>query len=196
MFKHHFGVLPDSLSKTKLSNKLFIVDSTTITLFSEIFKDCGNANANGKKKGGVKAHVLIRAKDNVPCFINITSASTNDKTVMPKLELPKGSILVMDKGYNSYMPMAEWTKKGISWVTRLNKRARWECAEEKQVSEKMAAHGVRSDKIILLGNPEKAHKVPLQEARLVTYYDEETGKEFEFLTKSFYLPVCLLLAIT
>lgn len=184
LFRHHFGVLPDSLPAGKLSDKLFIVDSTTITLFSEIFKACGNANGNGKKKGGVKAHVLIRAKDNVPCFVNITSASTNDKTVMPRLELPKGSILVMDKGYNSYLPMAEWTEKGVSWVTRLNKRARWECVEEKSVSEKMAANGVRSDKIILLGTPGKAHKVPLQPARLVTYYDKETGKEFEFLTNN------------
>ena len=184
LFRHHFGVLPDSLPEGKISDKLFIIDSTTVTLFSEIFKACGNADANGKKKGGIKAHVLIRAKDNVPCFVHITSASTNDKTVMPKLDLPKGSILVMDKGYNSYLPMAEWTKKGVTWVTRLNKGARWECVEELQVSERMAAHGVRSDKKILLGNPEKANKVPLQEARLVTYFDKETGKEFEFLTNN------------
>jgi hypothetical protein len=184
LFRCHFGVLPDSLPKCKLSDKLFIVDSTTITLFSEVFKACGNANANGKKKGGIKAHVLIRAKDNVPCFVHVTSASTNDKTVMPQLDLPKGSILVMDKGYNSYLPMAEWTKKGVTWVTRLNKRARWECMEELPVSEKMITHGVRSDKKIVLGNPEKANKVPLQEARLVTYFDKETGKEFEFLTNN------------
>jgi hypothetical protein len=122
-----------------------------------------------------------------PVFVHLTSASTNDKTVMPKLDLPKGSILVMNKGYNSYKPMAEWTRKGITWVTRLNKRARWECVEERPVSEKMATHGVRSDKKIMLGNPEKAKKVPLQEARLITYYDEEKGREFEFLTNNMEL---------
>ncbi len=187
LYKHHFGALPDSMPKGKLSDKLFIVDSTTITLFSEVFKACGNAKSNGKKKGGVKAHVMIRAKDNIPCFVNITSASTNDKTVMPDLKLPKGSILVMDKGYNSYLPMAEWTKSGVTWVTRLNKAARWEYIEEKPVNDKMVDHGVRSDKIILLGSPEKAHKVPLQQARLITYYDKETGKEFEFLTNNMEL---------
>ncbi|MDB5089301.1 MAG: Transposase domain protein [Mucilaginibacter sp.] len=184
LFKYHFGVLPDSLPKGKLSDKIFIVDSTTVTLFSEVFKACGNAKANGKKKGGVKAHVMIRAKDNVPCFVHITSASTNDKTVMPQLNLPKGSILVMDKGYNSYIPMAEWTKKGVTWVTRLNKRASCECVEERPVSDKMIANGIRSDKNILLGNPEKANKVPLLEARLITYYDEETDKEFQFITNN------------
>lgn len=184
LFRHHFGVLPDSLPKGNISDRIFIVDSTTITLFSEVFKACGNANANGKKKGGVKAHVLIRAKDDVPCFVHIAEASGNDKTVMPKLNLPKGSVLVMDKGYNSYLPMAEWTRQGVTWVTRLNKRARWECVEERPVSEKMASHGVRRDRYILLGNPEKANKVPLQQARLITYYDEDTGKEFDFLTNN------------
>src|ERR1700744_5933395 len=52
LFKHHFGVLPDSLPKCRISDKIFIIDSTTITLFSDVFKACGNANANGKKKGG------------------------------------------------------------------------------------------------------------------------------------------------
>ncbi len=183
-FRHHFEVLPDSLPRGRISDKIFVVDSTTITLFSDVFKACGNANANGKKKGGVKAHMLIRAKDDMPCFVHITEAAANDKTVMSKLSLPQGSVLVMDKGYNSYLPMSEWTKQGVTWVTRLNKRARWECVEERPVDERMAANGVRRDRYILLGNPEKAKKVPLQPARLITYYDEETGKEFEFLTNN------------
>jgi len=184
LFRHHFGVLPDSLPKGRIRDNIFIVDSTTITLFSDVFKACGNANASGKKKGGIKAHMLIRAKDDMPHFVHITEAAANDVTIMPKLSLPKGSILVMDKGYNSYLPMAGWTKQGVTWVTRLNKRARWECVEERPVDEKMADKGVRRDRYIILGNPEKAKKVPLQPARLITYYDEETGKEFEFLTNN------------
>jgi hypothetical protein len=195
LFKHHFGVLPDSLPKGRVSDKIFIVDSTTITLFSEVFKACGNAKSNGKKKGGVKAHVLIKAKDDVPCFVHITAASSNDKTVMAKLILPKGSILVMDKGYNSYLPMAEWTKQGVTWVTRLNKRARWECVEEKPVDKKIASHGVRRDRFIVLGNPEKANKTPLQQARLVTYYDKGTDKEFEFLTNNMELSALTITGI-
>lgn len=184
LYQHHFKSLPDSPIKGKLTDKLFIVDSTTITLFSEIFKACGNAMANGKKKGGIKAHVLIRAKEDTPCFVHITAASAKDTCIMPKLNLPKGSILVMDKGYNSYVPMAEWTKSGITWVTRINKRARWVSTEDRPVSERMSAQGVRSDKNIRLGNPEKANKLPLQDARLITYYDKDTGKEFEFLTNN------------
>src|SRR5690606_18086424 len=130
----YYGFSPDSRLRGKLNERLFIVDSTTITLFSEVFKACGNAMANGRKKGGVKAHTLIRAKDDVPCFVHITEAAASDRKVMPALHLPPGSILVMDKGYNSYIPMAKWTKQNVSWVTRLNIRACWQVLEEFPVS--------------------------------------------------------------
>ena len=182
--KRYYGFSPDSRLKGKLNERLFIVDSTTITLFSEVFKACGNAMANGRKKGGVKAHTLIRAKDDVPCFVHITQAATPDSTIMPRLNLPPGSILVMDKGYKSYIPMAQWTKQNITWVTRLNTRACWEVTEELLVSEKFKNNGVISDKMIILGNRTRKSKVPLQEARIVVYYDQASGRTFEFLTNN------------
>lgn len=182
--KRYYGFSPDSRLKGKLNERLFIVDSTTITLFSEVFKACGNAMANGRKKGGVKAHTLIRAKDDVPCFVHLTQAATSDRTIMPGLNLPPGSILVMDKGYNHYIPMAQWTKQNVTWVTRLNARACWEVLEELPVSEKFKDNGVISDKLVILGNRTRKAKVPLQEARIVVYYDQASGKTFEFLTNN------------
>lgn len=182
--KRYYGFSPDSRLKGKLNERLFIVDSTTITLFSEVFKACGNAMANGRKKGGVKAHTLIRTKDDVPCFVHITEAAASDRTIMPHLNLPPGSILVMDKGYNSYIPMAQWTIRKVTWVTRLNTRACCQVLEDLPVSEKFKNNGVISDKLIILGNRSRKAKVPLQEARIVVYYDQASGKTFEFLTNN------------
>jgi hypothetical protein len=182
--RRYYGFLPDSRFKGKLNERLFIIDSTTITLFSEVFKACGNAMGNGRKKGGVKAHTLLRAKDDVPFFVHITAASANDTTIMPRLNLPSGSILVMDRGYNSYIPMAAWTKQGVTWITRLNKAACWELLEELPVSDKLKANGVISDKWVALGNQTRTHKVPLQQARIVVYCDKQTGREFQFLTNN------------
>lgn len=180
----YYGFSPDSRLKGKLTERLFIVDSTTITLFSEVFKACGNAMGNGRKKGGVKAHMLIRSKDDIPCFVHLTPASANDSALMPELILPPGSILVMDRGYNSYKPMAKWTHQGITWVTRLNKAACWELIRELPLSKKQREQGVVSDKWVLLGNKTRTHKVPLQQARIVTYYDRESDREFHFLTNN------------
>lgn len=182
--KRYYGFSPDSRLKGKLNDRLFIVDSTTITLFSEVFKACGNAMANGRKKGGVKAHTLIRAKDDVPCFVHITQAATPDSKIMPRLNLPPGSILVMDKGYKSYIPMAQWTKQNVTWVTRLNTRASWKVVQELPVSEKFHSNGVISDSLVTLGHRARKAKVPMQDARIIVYYDKISNRTFEFLTNN------------
>lgn len=182
--QRYYGFSPDSRLKGKINDRLFIVDSTTITLFSQVFKACGNAMANGRKKGGVKAHTLIKAKDDVPCFVHITEATASDRRIMPILNLPPGSILVMDKGYNSYIPMAQWTKNNVTWVTRLNTVACYHVTQELDVSDKFKNNGVISDRLIILGNHTKKSKTPLQNARIVLYHDQTSGKTFEFLTNN------------
>ncbi|WP_129715610.1 IS4 family transposase [Pedobacter sp. SYP-B3415] len=182
--KRYYGFSPDSHLTGKIKDRLFIIDSTTVTLFSQVFKACGNALANGRRKGGVKAHTLIRSKDDVPCFVHITAASANDRTFMPKLDLPPGSILVMDKGYLSYHPMNAWTAQQITWVTRMNKGARWKLEEEQPVSDKHTGQGIIKDMWILLGNPSRATDAPVQKARIVVYHDKSSGREFQFLTNN------------
>jgi len=57
--KRFSGSLADScLSKTDMKC-LYIMDSTTITLFKDILKGVGRNPVNGKKKGGIKAHTII-----------------------------------------------------------------------------------------------------------------------------------------
>lgn len=36
---------------------------------------------NGQKKGGVKAHTVIRADEDVPFFVNITDAAVSDQSL-------------------------------------------------------------------------------------------------------------------
>ena len=51
----------------KWMDRLQILDSTTITLFSNlIFKGAGRHPKQGKKKGGIKVHSVIHANEGVP----------------------------------------------------------------------------------------------------------------------------------
>ena len=53
--------------------RLQIIDSTTITLFSNlIFKGVGRHPKTGKKKGGIKVHTNIHANEGVPSDIRKT----------------------------------------------------------------------------------------------------------------------------
>ena len=59
--------------------KLQIIDSTTISLFSNlVFKGVGRNPKTGKKKGGMKVHTCIHGNEGVPCDVEFTSAATHD----------------------------------------------------------------------------------------------------------------------
>jgi len=60
------GVLSDSRTNPEAVEGLKIVDSTTITLFSDILKGAGRTPLSGKKKGGIKMHTMINAMEDVP----------------------------------------------------------------------------------------------------------------------------------
>ncbi|HET9432552.1 MAG TPA: IS4 family transposase [Chitinophagaceae bacterium] len=192
LYRHHYGILPDSLKGSRLRDKLFVVDSTTISTFCEVMKGAGNYGLNGKKKGGVKAHTLMRMNDQVPCFIYLTEAKKNDRTIMPILQLPANSVLVMDKGYLSLKVMDQWTKEKISWVTRLYEGAVYELAEKRAVGAQQRSQGVRSDLRVILGNPRTEKNAPLQTARIINFYDADKKRKFVFLTNNMqYSPLTI-----
>jgi IS5 family transposase len=184
LFKFHYGVLPDSLKGSALCERLFIIDSTTISMFCEVMKGAGSYKLNGRKKGGMKAHVLMRVKDQVPAFVHLTEASRNDRAFMSMLQLPEGSVLAMDKAYVNHKIMKQWTKDKVSWVTRLNEASRYEVIEKRNVSEYQHRFGVRNDSIIILGNPQTKSKIPLQKARLITFQDQVKKRRFQFLSNN------------
>jgi len=80
LFKRYACVLSDSSLLSPPVKDLKIVDSTTISLFSDILKGVGRNPLNGKKKGGIKMHTMINALEDVPCLIRFSSAATHDHT--------------------------------------------------------------------------------------------------------------------
>ena len=81
--------------------EVLLIDSTTIRLFSDILKGVGqNPKGDGKKKGGLKVHMLIDAVQSVRRFVKITAAKVHDKNFLKSLELISHSIIVFDKECN------------------------------------------------------------------------------------------------
>ena len=95
------------------------------------------------------------------------------------MELPKGSIVVFDKGFISYPWFRTLGEKTIFFVTRLKKNAVYKLLERRPVNRKT---GVTSDHIIEVSSRGKALRL-----RRIGYRDQETGKRYEFLTNHFRL---------
>jgi len=182
LYNQHHHFLADSRSD-KLSKRMIIIDSTTISLFQEILKGAGCPGLNGKKKGGIKVHTAIRANEDIPYLIRFSAAAKADVNFLKEIHLPKGSIVVMDRGYKNYNKFHEWNIAGIHWVTRMQSNSVFEVTKDRLLTEHHKKHGVTSDQNIILGFKNK--KIQQVKCRLVRYYDEATKREFAFLTNNF-----------
>lgn len=179
LYDRYAKSLPDSQSR-KWFSRLYIMDSTTISLFQEILKGAGLSPVNGKRKGGMKAHTLIKADEDVPQLVQLTAAAANDSNFMSQIQLPKGSILTFDRGYTNYSHLIRYGNNKITWVTRLRKLTAIEKPEPRQVSLYQQKHGVVSDTLIWMGWEKR---IKLQ-ARIIVYHDAKENRTLEFLTNN------------
>ena len=107
--------------------------STTISLFSQIFRGTGRDAINGQKKGEVKAHTVIKADEDVPYLMNITDAAVSDHSMLKDLSrnLPHGSWLAVDMGHVNYEAWQEFSDNGIYYVTKEKRRTKSGLIEER-----------------------------------------------------------------
>ena len=165
-------------------SKFYAFDSTTITLFSDIMKGLGrNTKGDGKKKGGIKVHMLTDLHINMPEFVKISEAKMHDKKFLTYLNPTTGSMLVFDKAYNFYEQFAQWTEDGVNFVCRLKNNAKYELQEvvfEKVL--KKGEYGVFKEEHIHLQYKKNKQVLPLC-LRLV-YYKDEKGRKYKFITNN------------
>jgi Transposase DDE domain/Domain of unknown function (DUF4372) len=184
--------LSDSRTFGLTFKEVLLIDSTTIRLFSDILKGVGrNPKNDGKKKGGLKVHMLIDAVQSVGRFIKITAAKVHDKNFLKELELISYSMVVFDRAYNYYHQFALWTNKSVFFVTRMKKNAVFTVLETLRIHEKVngKAMVLREEIIEIEYHPEDSNgkkimsKTKKLRLKRVCYQDEK-NRYYEFLTNS------------
>ena len=161
--------------------KVEVFDSSTVSLFVDVFKGAGRNPLDGKKKGGLKIQTKMPFSGFTPDFIHLTEAASNDKNFLGQLNPQSGTIYVFDKGYVNYKVWEQWTKQGVFYVTRLNENAQYEVltGQPNHISQ-YANGGIISDQNIRL-SPNEA----TLDARLIIYKDTVTGKVLKFISNMF-----------
>lgn len=173
--------LSDSSSLRLPVKHLKIVDSTTISLFSDILKGVGRNPINGKKKGGIKMHTMINAMEDVPCLVRFSNAATHDHTFLKELDLKKGSFVVFDKAYNDYQQYSDWTQNDIYFVTRQKDNAVYKSLAEFDLEDR-TSDNVLKDEVITVQKKELT-----VELRRIAYWDVKNRKVYEFISNNFLL---------
>jgi hypothetical protein len=178
IFKLYAHFLSDSQVKSGTS-RVYILDSTTISLFQEVLRTGGPTPASGKRKGGIKVHTMIRSDQDVPCMIRYTSGVANDSQFLKEIHLPKGSVIVFDRGYRDFATLNRFTTDDITWVTRRTKLFAFEI--KNKVENLANDKCIVSDQHVIMGNKDIKHRV---KARLVKYRDPDTKELYEFVTNN------------
>ena len=181
----YFEPLLSVSRKEKISfEKFYAFDSTTITLFSDVMKGVGrNPNGDGKKKGGLKVHMLTDVHADTAIFAKISEAKMHDKRFLQHLNPAKGSMLVFDKAYNYYSQFAEWTEDGVFFVCRLKDNAKAE-VQEVLFDKKL---NIEESGVFRIEHIHLKYKKDKQEKTLclrLVYYRDEQGRKYKFITNN------------
>ena len=178
-------------------NRLQIIDSTTISLFSNLlFKGVGRNPKTGKKKGGIKVHTNIHANEGVPSDIKFTSAATNDSFMLKPTNYNEGDIVALDRAYIEYAKFEEMTSRGVIYVTKMKKNFVYNTLSDTMY---MDPNGLMQERVQIVefakhikGTGEIKHK-----ARIITYVDlkKKKPKLISLLTNDMNMPSEEIIAI-
>jgi hypothetical protein len=180
---YHNRLSSDSRSRKepKWMKRLQIIDSTTITLFSNLlFKGVGRHPKTGKKKGGIKVHTVIHANEGVPSDIKFTSAATNDSFMLRPATLHGGDIIAMDRAYIDYEKLEEMTQRGVLYVTKMKKNLKYKISGDTIYQRPDGLMEVRIQQVAFTKHLKE--KDIIHHARIITYVDEKKRKLIPLLT--------------
>lgn len=181
LYEQYENVLPDSRTCRSWEHLLHIMDSTTISLFSNVLKGAGRHPKQGKKKGGIKVHSLIRADEGVPYDIHFSSAATHDHILLRKLKLSNGAFVAMDRAYIDYRVFEQLSKEGVFYVTKMKKNQRFKEQDSCYlVNEEGLA--VLNDARVTFSKEDIVHQ-----SRKIEYWQKGKHKSEVLLTNNFDL---------
>lgn len=165
--------------KFRFRNPLYSLDSSLIDLSLALFPWADH----NRSKAAMKLHVGLDHGGHFPAFATITDGIRHDVPVGREFDFPKGSVVVIDKGYTDYGWYKQLTAKGIFFVTRQRTNAKYRVVERHRVNR---SQGITSDQTIeLTGVKFKDSSFP--QLRRIGYRDAESGKHYVFLTNHFGL---------
>ena len=163
----------------RFKNELYSLDASTIDLCLSLFPWASFRKA----KGGIKLHVAMNHKGNLPEFVSITDARQHEVSKGRCIDFPKGSIVAFDRGYADYEWYKTLTDQGVYFVARLKSNAKIRVLKRSKV---VSGSGVTSDQTIEFTGVMASKRCPIP-LRRIGYRDAETGKRYVFITNNFSL---------
>jgi len=172
------STLPSELT----GNSVYALDSTTIGLCLSLFSWANFRST----KAGVKAHVLLDLKGNIPCFVLITDANVSDVTMLDVMIFEAGAFYVMDRGYLDFSRLHTIHTAQAFFVTRAKHNTKLKRLYSNSITKDEKKNGIRCDQVVVFAHETSHEKYP-DKLRRIKYYDAKTDRYYVFLTNNFTL---------
>ena len=187
LFKEYYFQLLQSLGqhprfkqvKFRIKSKIFLLDSTTISLCLSLFDWAKYKRA----KGAVKMHTLLDFDGNLPAYINITNGKTADNKGAYDIPLLKGSVIVADRFYNDFSLLNIWDSNGVFFVIRHKENLQFTTLKEIELPDNQHQHIMKDEWIELKNEPSRV-KYP-NRLRRIAVWDKKNEQVIELITNQF-----------
>lgn len=162
--------------KFRIKSKIFLLDSSTISLCLSLFDWAKYKTA----KGAVKMHALLDYDGNLPAYVNITNGKTADNKGAYDIPLLKGSVIVADRFYNDFSLLNIWDSNKVYFVIRHKENIQFETIRENKLPDNRHEH-ILKDEIIELTGKQAQKKYP-KKLRRVAIWDDKNKQVIEVIT--------------
>lgn len=164
----------------QLKQSAYALDSSVIDLCLSLFPWAKFRTT----KAGIKLHMLLNLRGNIPAFACITNASVHDVKLLDDLPLEPGAFYIMDRGYIDFRRLNHFTERMAFYVTRAKSNFKFNRRYSRDVDK---SSGILYDQTVVLGDPVKYRECPAP-IRRIGFVDPITSKRLVFLTNNFDLP--------
>jgi hypothetical protein len=178
---------PGKKKKFRFKNPLLSMDASIIELCINMFPWADFQHG----KGAAKLHMLLDHDGYLPVFADITEGNCPDIKIAQSLDLPKGSIVAIDRGYIDYGMFQRWTDKDVYFVTRLKAKSLIEITKELPVK---GSSNVLCDCLVKMTGC-RIKKKCRATLRMVVVWDERHNKIVTLLTNNLMLAASTIAAI-
>ena len=180
-YRHELYSDSRNCGQPKWLKNLKIIDSTTISLFSNlVFKGVGRNPKTGKKKGGIKVHTEIFANENVPSDIKFTSAASHDQFALIPGRYANEELIAFDRAYINYEKFSELTQRGVIYVTKMKNNLSFERIADTDYQMTTDYGAVRVETILF--HKHTKEKDIYHKARKITYQDKTKKGKIRFIS--------------
>ena len=131
--------------KFRIKSKIFLLDSTTISLCLSLFDWAKYKTA----KGAVKMHTLLDFDGNLPAYVNITDGKTADNKGAYDIPLLKRSVIVADRFYNDFSLLNIWDSNEVFFVIRHKENLQFISIKENELPDNRHEHILIEQSVII-----------------------------------------------